>query len=202
MRSTDYYVERIEEMQQLESFFQPALPGNGRSIFVVHGMGGMGKTQLCVRFVRKHQNHFSAIFWLDGSSRDALLQSMADAASRVPQLQSAVSTTPSSTGKNVRQSADSLLEWLSLPGNTGWLLVFDNVDLEWQSVPKDSQAYDFHDFLPWADHGSVLVTTRLARLQRPMASLQLRGVDDQLGKDIIEGRAGMALLGMYNIYKH
>ena len=108
--ATDYYVERADEMQQLELFFQPTLPRKGRSIFVVHGMGGMGKTQLCVRFARKYQEHFSAIFWLDGSSRDALVQSMANAASRVSQLKSALLTAAASTGKGMQELAEALLQ--------------------------------------------------------------------------------------------
>jgi adenylylsulfate kinase-like enzyme len=37
-----------------------------RKVFVLYGLGGIGKTQLAVEFARKHQSTFSAIFWLDG----------------------------------------------------------------------------------------------------------------------------------------
>lgn len=59
-------------MQQLEQFFHPAQPSSGRrrQVFVVNGLGGIGKTQLAVEFARKHHWRYSAVLWLDGSSID------------------------------------------------------------------------------------------------------------------------------------
>lgn len=54
----------------------------GRKVAVVHGLGGIGKTQLVVEFARKHEGRFSAIFWLDGSSEASLKQSFVEAAQR------------------------------------------------------------------------------------------------------------------------
>jgi hypothetical protein len=99
----------------------------------------------------------------------------------------------------MQELIDGLLQWLSLRDNTGWLLVFDNVDREWQSTQNDPQAYNFKDFLPAPDHGSVLITTRLARLQIPKASLHLHSVDKHLGREMLEHRAGKPLPGMYSI---
>jgi hypothetical protein len=42
-----------------------------------------------------------------------------------------------------------------------------------------------------------LITTRLGRLQRPKASLRMGEVDNEVGREILESRAGRALLGMY-----
>jgi hypothetical protein len=84
---TEHFVQRERETAQLEKLFIPDVDadadGKRRKVFVVYGLGGMGKTQLCVEYVRRHKNNFSAIFWLDGSSKDALRQSLADAAARV-----------------------------------------------------------------------------------------------------------------------
>ena len=92
-----------------------------------------------------------------------------------------------------------MLQWLSLAANTGWLLVLDNIDREWQGASgvADPQAYDFKDYLPPADHGNVLITTRLGRLQRANASLRLGEVDDNVGREMLEWRAGRALPGMH-----
>ena len=90
-----------------------------------------------------------------------------------------------------------LHKWLSLEANTGWLLVLDNVDREWQGVRghMDPQAYNFKDFLPPADHGSVLITTRLGRLQRAKASLRMDAVAHDVGREMLESRAGRTLPG-------
>ncbi|TKA64223.1 hypothetical protein B0A55_11578, partial [Friedmanniomyces simplex] len=87
-------------------------------------------------------------------------------------------------------SIDMILHWLSMKKNTKWLLVFDNVDRDWQSGQGDAQAYNYRDFLPSADQGNVLITTRLARLQRPKASLHLHQADKELGREILESCAG------------
>jgi len=193
---TDHFVQRPDEMKQLRDFFQPSSPSHQRETFVVHGLGGMGKTQLCVEFVREHKDLFSAVLWLDGSSRDALRQSLAEAAQRLPAGGATPTSTPPRAAADVQESIDILLQWLSLPDNTRWLLVFDNVDRDWQSTPPDPQAYDFQEFLPFADHGNVLVTTRLGRLQRPQAHLHLYSTNEQLSREILETRAGKKVCGM------
>ena len=184
-------------MKQLREFFQQSSQSSRRKIFVVHGLGGMGKTQLCVEFVRKHKDLFSAVLWLDGSSKDALRQSLGEAALRLPHEHATTTSRPPQTAANVQELVDNLLQWLSLPDNSRWLLVFDNVDRDWESLQQDPQAYNFQDFLPAADHGNVLVTTRLARLQRPKAHLHLHVVDEQLGREILETRTGKKLSGTW-----
>ena len=176
-------------MEQLEAFFQGNSALARRKIFVVHGLGGMGKTQLCVEYARKHKDAFSAVLWLDGSSKDALRQSLADAALRLPKGPGTAAARSTQATDDLAGSIDVLLRWLSQPDNTRWLLILDNVDRDWQLPQKDPQAYDFHDFLPPNDYGNVLITTRLARLQRPKASLYLDDVGDRVGREILETRA-------------
>jgi hypothetical protein len=50
---------------------------------VVYGLSGIGKTQLYVEYVRQYKENFTTVFWLDRSSKDALKQSLANAAARL-----------------------------------------------------------------------------------------------------------------------
>ncbi|KAK4904286.1 hypothetical protein LTR49_026229 [Elasticomyces elasticus] len=134
-----------------------------------------------------------AILWLDGSSRDALRQSLASAAQRLPVDQGIVPPQPHPHTHDIDGSIDKLWRWLSKKGNTGWLLIFDNVDRDWQTGKRDAQAYNPTDFFPSADHGAVLITSRLPRLQGPQSSLHLRQADQELGKSILEIRARKGL---------
>ena len=196
---TEHFVQREAEMRQLEKFFEPDADKKRRKVFVVHGLGGMGKTQLCVEYARRHKEDFTAVFWLDGSSKDALRQSLVNAAARVARNSPSSAGQPVPDAQDVEGAIEGLHKWLSLKANTGWLLVLDNVDREWQGASgvADPQAYDFKDYLPPADHGNVLITTRLGRLQRANASLRLGEVDDNVGREMLESRAGRALPGMY-----
>lgn len=199
---TQHFVQREMEMAQLEKFFgrhDGDGGGRRRKVFVVSGLGGMGKTQLCVEYARRHKEGFTAVFWLDGSSKDALRQSLASAAARVARdVPSSAMALPRDV-QNVDETIAALLQWLSLEANTGWLLVLDNVDREWQGANgrADPQAYDFEDYIPPADHGNVLITTRLGRLQRAEVSLRMNKVDHDVGKQMLESRAGRKLPGMY-----
>ena len=87
-----------------------------------------------------------------------------------------------------------LLHWLALPGNNNWLLVLDNVDRNWKT--KDPQAYDYYDFLPpAADQGNVLVTTRLAMLKLPDASLRLDDLGAKAAAELLQSYAGRRIEG-------
>ncbi|KND93937.1 Kinesin light chain [Tolypocladium ophioglossoides CBS 100239] len=133
---------------------------------VLYGLGGIGKTQLALAFTRRHQALFSCIFWLDGRSESRLRQSIAGYASRIPEAQ------VSDRSKNLAQSdIDDLdvaiadvLDWLERPGNDNWLLVFDNVDQDYEQGGVTG-AYDIRQYI-LGNHGSVLITTRQSRLAK------------------------------------
>jgi predicted alpha/beta-fold hydrolase len=79
------FVDRPAEMAAIKQLLLEASPTalfttspttrRRRRVVVVHGLGGIEKTQLAVKFVRKYHYSFSAVFWLDGSSEASLKQS-------------------------------------------------------------------------------------------------------------------------------
>jgi hypothetical protein len=193
--TTDHFVPREADMQHLTAFFASEARNQRRQVFTVYGMGGAGKTQLCSEFARTNKAHFSAIFWFDGSSKDALQRSMARAALRLPKPGGKHLATTTEAEMDESQMRGELLQWLSLPANNAWLVVIDNVDREWQPNADDPQAYNYREFLPQADHGSVLITTRLSSLQRPHASLNLGSVDRTKAKEMLEAQTGCPIAG-------
>ncbi|KAL9633792.1 MAG: hypothetical protein Q9164_004484 [Protoblastenia rupestris] len=71
------FVNRQTEMGQIEDSLLPSTTQDRRRIHVLHGLGGIGKTQLAIAFARKHQERYSAILWLNGNSKDTLSQCLA-----------------------------------------------------------------------------------------------------------------------------
>ncbi|KAK3073438.1 hypothetical protein LTR53_005016 [Teratosphaeriaceae sp. CCFEE 6253] len=141
---------------------------------------------------------YGAIFWIKGSSKDSLRQSLSNAVSRLPSSHANTPTLSQAGAQDVDANIARIRHWLSIKENTMWLLVFDNVDRDWQagsSQEEDTQAYDPRDFFPDADHGNMLITTRLARLQRPKASLHLQQADGDLGVRILRTCAGKEMEG-------
>lgn len=153
-------------MEKLEGVLLPQSQNMRQKKVVLHGLGGMGKTQLAVEFARRHHRQFTSVFWLDGRSGDRLKQSIANAASRVPEGQIAeMSRLYSRSGSGDSDAVvRDMMNWLNEPENTDWLLIFDNIDRERQQDNTDPDAYNVRRYLPGADHGSILITTRLARL--------------------------------------
>ncbi|KIX05611.1 uncharacterized protein Z518_03583 [Rhinocladiella mackenziei CBS 650.93] len=194
------FVPRDVEMSCLEEFFRPeSLDPTSRKLFVIYGLGGIGKTQLAVEFARKHQRKFSAVFWLDGSSKDKLRQSFVDAAYRLPQGQLTANIPEALQQSKI--SADiigkGVLQWLALPSNQRWLLIIDNVEYDHCWNERDSEAYDLKEYLPQADHGSILITSRLETLTRiGSGSFKLEKVNDQQAIAIIENNAGRPVHGL------
>jgi hypothetical protein len=182
-------VDRPAEMAELERVLMPK-PGQSQrqKIHVLHGLGGMGKTQLAVEFARRHHRRFSSVFWLDGRSEDTLKRSIAGCAGRIPQGQIAETSRmyAADSGADVDVVVKDVIAWLGRPDNTAWLLIFDNVDREYKVQGGDPDAYDVKRYLSGADHGSVLVTTRLARLEQLGESQQLGKVLKEQGQAILE----------------
>jgi hypothetical protein len=159
-----------------------------RKILVLSGLGGIGKTQLAVQFARKHQETFTAIFWIDGSSETNLKRSIADSTVRLPAEQVTRASKEYSAGANdgTDEVVRNFLNWLCHVENQHWLMIFDNVDRDYQQQNPDIDAYDIEKYLPRADHGSILITTRLAKLQQLGDPLPLGSVNIGQSRAIFE----------------
>ena len=163
-----------------------------RKVFIVHGLGGVGKTQLSVEFTRQYHRDYSAVFWINGSSKERLRRSIADLASRLPEYQlSKGSRNYSQTGSaDVDGVVKDVLKWFSRPANDQWLLVFDNVDRDFSGPSRDPEAFDLKEYFPTADQGSILVTSRLASLWQLGTDIKLEPVSETQGASILENSLG------------
>ncbi len=192
------FVPRNVEMTRLTQVLLPTSTDQiRRKVFIVHGLGGIGKTQLSVEFTRKHQRSYSAVFWVDGSTNERLRRSIADLASRLPQHQiSEGSRNYSHRGRaNVDEVVEDVLKWLSQPLNDQWLLIFDNVDREFSGPSRDPEAFDVKEYFPTADQGSILITSRLMSLCQLGTDLKLEPVDKLQGSSIFENSLGRSMEG-------
>ena len=128
---------------------------------VLHGLGGIGKTQLAIHFARKHKDDFTAIFWLNGKDQSALVSSLSSCLS---QIQGQPIEDQAVNEEEAVQRANQVLQWLARPGNTRWLIIFDNIDQYSPIQGHGHCRYDVYKFFPKADHGSIMITSRLQGL--------------------------------------
>jgi hypothetical protein len=159
-----------------------------QKIFVLYGLGGIGKTQLAVEFTRRHHCKFGSVFWLDGSSEVSLKLSIARCAGRIPagQISDMSRTYLISSEGNLDEVVREVMGWLAQPDNTDWLIVFDNVDRDYSLHTADPLAYDVRQYFSGADHGSVLITTRLKRLEQLGGSQQVGKVNRAQAQAILK----------------
>ncbi|KAN0067836.1 hypothetical protein V8E54_014083 [Elaphomyces granulatus] len=150
---TEQFVAREEELAEIDR----TLRGDGsRRIVVLHGLGGIGKTQLTVAYTKRHKDNYSAVFWLNIKDEDSLKQSFANTpkSNQYSRLRSV------DIKENIDEVIDAVKVWLSLPNNTRWLMIYDNYDNPKLTGNTDPAAVDICKYLPESYQGSVIITTR------------------------------------------
>lgn len=159
-----------------------------RKVYVLRGMGGIGKTQLAREYADRHRDRYSAVAWVDGSSEQTVKQTLARWATELPADQISKASRQYATGKggDIDEVVQEVLGWLAQPGNTGWLMVVDNVDREHSATSIDKQAYDVKRYFPRAEHGAIIITTRLAQLERLGPSWRVKKVDKKTSLAILQ----------------
>lgn len=68
--------------------------------------------------------------------------------------------------EEAEQRANQVLLWLAKPDNTRWLIIFDNIDQYPPVQGHGDSKYDLYEFFPNADHGSIIITSRLRELTK------------------------------------
>jgi hypothetical protein len=159
----EHFVARDKELAEIHI----TLKGDGsRRTVILHGLGGIGKTQLSIAYAKRHKDDYSAIFWLNIKDEDSLKQSFAKLAKQISREHpSAIRFSNVDTNQNLDEVVNSVKSWLSLPNNTRWLMIYDNYDNPKLSGRTDPAALDIRKFLPESYQGSIIITTRSSEVR-------------------------------------
>ncbi|MFD8870234.1 FxSxx-COOH system tetratricopeptide repeat protein [Streptomyces sp. NPDC059590] len=120
----------------------------------LHGLGGVGKSQIALEYVHQHASDYDAVWWIPAERPEQIRQALVQLADRL--------------GLHVGQESNiavpSVLEAL----RTGrpcrdWLLVFDNAE-ELETV---------RPFFPSGGPGRILVTSRNAQWSRAARTVEV-----------------------------
>ncbi|KAL2880914.1 hypothetical protein SGCOL_003564 [Colletotrichum sp. CLE4] len=163
------FVGRQEIFNHITHLFgdtQTGLPATKlRSRVALHGLGGVGKTQIALAYAYWVHETFSevSVFWVHASNRQRFLQAFTSIARvcRIPGYD--------------ENKADTLLlvkQWFESKKSGRWLLIIDNADDKetfftdsgQDGISTDVSALASEGglgrFIPECLHGSVLITTR------------------------------------------
>ncbi|KAI0798950.1 kinesin light chain 1 [Xylaria sp. FL0064] len=175
-----YFVAREKELAEMRR----KLSSDGsRRVVVLHGLGGIGKTQLAITYIKRYRDEYSAIFWLNIKDETSIQQSFTKVARQILQQHPDASHLSAlDLQQNQEEVVQAVKAWFNLPGNTRWLLVYDNFDDPKLGDGIDGAAIDIGRFLPEAYQGSVIVTTRSSRvdLGHRIRVRKLESIDDGL----------------------
>ncbi|MFS8086121.1 MAG: TIR domain-containing protein, partial [Acidobacteriota bacterium] len=111
-----------------------------RLVQVVHGLGGVGKTQIAVEYAYRHMDDYDVVWWIRSEEHSTLTHDMAALATDL--------TLQQENAKEQQVIVDAVRKWLGQ--NRNWLIIFDNAD----------RPESIRDHLPQSDIGDVIVTSR------------------------------------------
>ncbi|KAI2822220.1 hypothetical protein CBS115989_2234 [Aspergillus niger] len=137
------FVGRNADLEKLARLLLPNA-STSQKIVTLHGLSGIGKTQLALRFIQCHKEDFTAVFWVNAHTRESIVQSLASV--HLPQSTDALTSDHPTHDEELEGNAMDVISWLSLRGNTKWLLVFDGMALDSAEVQK---------FFPKSDQGDL-----------------------------------------------
>ncbi|KAG8784163.1 hypothetical protein FRC12_018914 [Ceratobasidium sp. 428] len=129
---TSVYAERRKPVQLAINCLTNS--SEERRVFVFHGLGGAGKTQLALRTVERTRDHWSDVIFVDATSVETLTNALRQFA----------------MARSLGDTYEAALLWLS-SYTKPWLLVFDNAD---------DSSLNLESYFPKRTHGRVLITTR------------------------------------------
>jgi len=160
---TTQFVAREKELLKMYELLHGH---SSRSCVVLHGLGGMGKTQLAIAYARRHKERYTGIFWLNANDENSLKLSFRDVIQQVLRHHPSTSALLSvDQDKDLSQVVSAVKDWFDLPQNTRWLLIYDNLDNPKTPDNPDGSAVDIRQFLPRSDHGSIIITTRSSQVR-------------------------------------
>jgi hypothetical protein len=77
------FVGRTQEMAHLEHILSQSQDAKRRTVAVLHGTGGMGKTQIALEFVYRNYKQYTAVLWINARSAEAATRDFVAIARRI-----------------------------------------------------------------------------------------------------------------------
>jgi hypothetical protein len=182
------FIAREKELSEMHELLQDY---SSRSYVVLHGLGGMGKTQLAITYARRHKEKYTAIFWLNANDENSLKLSFRDVAQQVLRDHPLTSILSSvDYDKDLDQVVSVVKAWLDFARNRRWLMIYDNFDNPKTPSNPDDSAVDIRQFLPRSDYGSIIITTRSAQVRQGTRIHVQKLPDVKEGLEILSNMSG------------
>ncbi|KAF8991676.1 P-loop containing nucleoside triphosphate hydrolase protein [Cyathus striatus] len=172
--ATQNFTGQDEYLERLHNHFDKN-DALGRKMFLLYGMGGIGKTQICLKFKDEVSDYYHFIFWIDATSKDTIEQSIKD----IHKINVKI------IGSETSYSATKILQWISTLQKE-WLIIFDNAD----GSPELIEKY----LPPSGNRGNILITSRNSehkRIVSPMNSMEVSEMSKETAIELLLKASGL-----------
>ena len=174
------FVNRAELLEELDLALLRS--DSTVNIAVLIGMGGSGKTQLAMKYCQLHLKQYDYIFWADATNEQSLKQSYNIFADVISKSLSSTMKFPD-LDSSVRYVVDYLRS-----SSSCWLIVFDNYDIP-------SKFENIRSFIPDADHGRIIITSRHRDAARLGIDVEVNGMREDEALELLLKRTGSKVTG-------
>ena len=164
--SSPLFVGRKDILDKLRKIFIHCSDSSlmSRRSCLLWGTGGIGKTQICLKFIEEMSGSFLHVFWVDASSEENIIMSLRGISS-IPAAKACLD-----------DSVESVLQWMS-GIQEEWLIVFDNAD--------NPPVYVVEKFIPPGNRGNILITSRNPSMGRIVSFENIIEIDEMEEADAI-----------------
>ena len=133
-----FFTGREEALREISKALTRNVKPHVSLAHAVYGLGGVGKTQLVAEYAYQHLEEYEYVFWIASGSDPS--QGFASIAQLI-QL-------PQQNESDLNQIIQEVKLWLE--SNSGWILIFDNIDTPNSLLP----------LIPQDATGHILITSR------------------------------------------
>lgn len=160
------FTGREELLATLRSQLQA---GHHSALTALHGLGGIGKTQVAVEYAYRYSGEYDLVWWLRSEDPTTLAGDYALLAAKLglPEAET-----------EQQAAVQAVRGWLA--ANRGWLLVFDNAEGPEQIRP----------YLPAGNTGHVIITSRRPDWRSIAAPLSVSILSPEDAIDFLHRRSG------------
>ncbi|MEU7384276.1 FxSxx-COOH system tetratricopeptide repeat protein [Streptomyces sp. NPDC042207] len=160
-----YFTGRVDLLERLSERLRE---GSTTTVLpeAIHGMGGVGKTQLAIEYAYRHQSEYDIVWWIPAERPGQIGQALVELAQRL----GIVTTSEANiAGPAVREALREGRPY------SRWLLIFDNAD-----SPERVR-----DYFPTGGSGTILITSRNRRWSVVGPSLEVDVFTREESKELL-----------------
>jgi len=163
------FTGRNQLLAQLRERLTEATVAAVLPVEAVHGLGGVGKTELVTEYAHRYASDYELIWWIDAEQPTTAAAALAQLAGRL--------------GVSVVADQDAMISSVfdALRHRQRWLLIYDNAE----------QPHTLHGLLPPGGRGSVLVTSRWPSWGQRAARLRVDVLDRNESVQLLSRRIGL-----------